>query len=127
MDFGIFIRTRHSVIGNKPLYDFTVEFFESSTYDTLYLNAESVKNWLRSNKRNRSYIKYLNANNFNVIEFNTFLKARTMGSWKTLQNTFHDLQKNNPECLIHFTTNNHDQFLESIEWQFKAILRIPIE
>ena len=126
MGFNEFLKTLHGVIGNKALYEFTVELFDSSTDENLYLNVESVKNWFRNDKRNQSYIKSLHMGNFNAVKLNTFLKARTMGSWRKLQTSFRCVSVENPECLINFVTDNHDKFLESIEWQFKAILRIPI-
>lgn len=124
MVFDGFMRTLHGVIGNKALYEFTVELFDSSTDESLFLTPDTAKNWF--SKRNQGYMKNLNVDNFNAIKFNTYLKARTMGAWRTLQSTFRSVNVDNPECLINFVTDNHDKFLESIEWQFKAILRIPI-
>lgn len=123
------------LLENKALYEFTVELFNSSTDEILFLDSNkddldnsinTVKNWFRSGKRNQSYMKYLHIDNFNAVKFNTFLKARTMGSWRKLLSSFRTANVENPECLIDFVTDNHDKFLESVEWQFKAILRIPI-
>ena len=126
MDFDEFLKTLHGVIGNKALYEFTVELFDSSTDETLFLNVEIIKNWFRNDKRNQSYIKCLHMGNFNAVKLNTYLKARTMGSWRKLQTSFRCICVEYPECLIDLMTDNHDKFLESIEWQFRAILRIPI-
>ena len=45
-----FLKTLHGVIGNKALYEFTIELFDSLTDGALFLNVESVKNWFRKAK-----------------------------------------------------------------------------
>jgi len=126
MVFQDFMKMLHSIIGNKALYEFIVDLFDSSTDSVLSLSPDSVRNWFRSGNRNQSFMKYLDMDNFNDFKFNTFLKARSMGSWRALQTVFREANVGNPESLINFVTDNHDKFIESLEWQFKSILRIPI-
>jgi hypothetical protein len=127
MDFRVFIRKIHAVIRNKSLYEFTIDLFDEAADNNLYLTIDMVKNWFKSSKKYRSYEKIFNDQTFNDIRFNTFLKAITLGKWRTLQTTFNvEINKHKIESVIDCTTDNHDKFIESIEWQFKTILCIPV-
>lgn len=124
MEFDFFLKTIHEKIGNKSLYEFTLDFFDSAGDDDLYVTHDMIRNWF--SKRNQGYKKIFKDKEFNDIRFNTFLKARTYGTWRELQTYFNEVTQDKIETLIDFTTDNHDKFIESIEWQFRTILRVPI-
>lgn len=127
MEFDVFIKIIYEVIGkgNKSLHKFTVDLFEAA--GDSYVNVDAVQNWFKSNKKNMSYKSRFNDRQFNDVRFNTFLKARTLGKWQTLQTAFNEeINKSKIESVINCTTDNQDKFIESIEWQFKTILHVPI-
>ena len=113
--------------GTKSLYEFTIDFFDNSTYDFLEdLTLDKVKGWFRKVRNTHTYRRILNADSFSSIRFSTWLKSRTLGSWKKLQAVFCEVQNSNYDMLINHTTDNHDLFIESVENQFKVILGIPV-
>ena len=132
MKFKDFMTIMYDELGKglKSKNVFTIDFFNWAALENEYIldeeyDEDKVKNWYRTDGR-RSYMKVFIGKTFNATRFNTELKARTLTSWKMLQNAFLESATSKTGCIIDCKTENHDIFLQSIEWQFKTILGIPI-
>ncbi|MCL2197835.1 MAG: hypothetical protein FWB80_02825 [Defluviitaleaceae bacterium] len=126
MKLDILIKTMHKFIGVDSLYSFTIDIFNDAARIDLGLELDVVRNWFRTKNPTLSYRKLFNEKTFDTYKFRTELKRKTYGTWKALRDEFAQSKQCDVENLIAYNTDNHDEFIESIIYQFKSILRIPI-
>lgn len=125
MNLNQFVTTLFKRIGETGAkYDFVAELFKSASEEILHLEADMVRGWFRVKNPTKSYLKLLKGK-FNEAKFNVFIKSRTEIIWKDLMNDFIQLSHETESSVIKFKSKNHDEFIERLERQFKAILRIP--
>ena len=129
MKFHTFVKTLHSVLGslddllnNQPQHEFLASLLEIAAEGEIEVDSENAKNWLRADRRDHGYKRIFSCTKFSDAKFSTRLKAKTMNVWTSLQSQFEPICARYNQVVIDCHTNNHDKFIESLEWQLKIFL-----
>jgi len=129
MIFHTYIKTLHSKIcsldetmENQRQHEFLASLLEIAAEGDIEVDLDNAKNWLRTDRNDRGYRKFFIHNKFADAKFSTRIKSKTMTNWVELQQAFKELHIDGAQSIINYYTNNHDKFVESIEWQLKIFL-----
>jgi len=120
-----FVTTLYNKTRTGPLYDFVEELFDSAAEEPLYLSPDTIKSWFRNKNPTTTYLKQLKGN-FNSAGFNVFIKQRTALDWQEIMANFTKLTQNRDAGEVGFNAQNHEDFIERLELQFRQILRLPM-